>query len=129
MSFLNEWTSDVLTRMPRKLPRPVEVEGRRDVHLGPMLQIAHVRLLVEPADAFSVSIEVPGLDAMLDGASYARAAVLGFLDVVLVAEPLPLRNIRVRVIELTIDPVSSSVAAFHMAGRAAGKRLLETLRA
>lgn len=127
MSFIDEWSADVLTRASRVLTRPVEVEGERKAHLGPRLEVARVRLLVEPAEAFEVSIEAPGLDAILGGASFARAAVLGFLDVVLLAEPQPLRKIRVRVLEVRIDPVSSSAMAFRRAGRVAGKRLLESL--
>lgn len=128
MNYLNEWTCDVLARQSRTLPRPMEVVGERKAHLGPRLEVARVRLAVEPADAFAASIEVQDLDRIIGGTSFARAAVFGFLDIVLLAEPLPIRNVHVRVLELIIDPVSSSELAFRRAGRAAGECLLVALR-
>ncbi len=82
--------------------------------------------VVEPSDAFTVSVEVPEGSSEVE--AFVQAAVFGFLDVVLVADPVPVRNIRVRVVNIVVDPIDSSIVAFRRAGRAAGESFLHELR-
>ena len=123
---LDEWAADVLARRSRALDAPVAVEGVRRAHLGPKLEVAAVSFVVEPSVAFSVSVEVSEGSSEL--AAFVRAAVFGFLDVVLVADPMPVRNILVRVVNIEVDPIDSSIVAFRRAGRAAGEHFLHQLR-
>lgn len=125
---LERWTQDVLTRRSRPLPRSVQVEGVRKAHLGPMLQVASVRFVAEPAERFSVVVEVPGVEGHADRVAFIEAAVFGLLDIVLLSEPQPMREMRLRLVAAEFDPVNASVMAFRLAGRDAGQHLVEALR-
>jgi len=67
-------------------------------------------------------LEEGPLDA--EGETFVRAGVLGVLDVVLTATPFPLRDFALRVVEVDVHPVDSSVMAFRRAWRDAGEKLL-----
>ena len=57
--------------------------------------------------------------------TYIQSAIFGVLDVFLVeAWPNSLRNIRVTLLDLTIDPLEASDFAFRMAGRDAARKVL-----
>ena len=124
MKDLEEWAADVLARRPRTLNAEIRVEGSRQAHLGPKLESARVEFVVEPAENFSTSIEVHGVSP--HESMFVRAAIIGFLDVVLLAEQ-PIRNIRLRVVAMEVDPIDSSVMAFRRAGRDAGEHLLQAV--
>lgn len=59
------------------------------------------------------------------GGDFARAAVLGLLDVLLTADPFPLREVALRIVEIQVHPVDSTVVALRRAGRDAGRKLLQ----
>ena len=73
-------------------------------------------------------VAVPNLDPSPEHRQFMEWAVFGFLDVVMLAEPLPLKNIKVTVTDADVDPVSSSMMALRRAGRDAGREMLEALR-
>ena len=54
-----------------------------------------------------------------------RAAIFEVLDVVLTAEPYPLRDFSLRTVEIHSHPVDSCIVAFRPAGRDAGEKLLQ----
>jgi hypothetical protein len=85
-----------------------------------------VGFLVEPADEFEVVTAIEDIeDDKFWEDKHPDWAVLGLLDVVLVAWPQPLRNIKITVTEAEYHPLWSSRMAFRMAGRKAGKKLVE----
>ncbi len=105
------------------LPRACEVYGQRDQHLGPTWERAGVRVLVEPADRLKV---VLGSVRRTDESYrlFAEAAVMGLLDVLLAVKPNPVRDVRISILRLDIDPIESSQSAFRNAGRDAGFKVI-----
>jgi hypothetical protein len=128
MNYLEKWTESLLLGRSQPLTRTVRVEGVRKAHLGPRMDFAQVEFVVESADGFEVSIEVQNLEVNLEQRSFIDSAILGFLDVVMLAEPFPLKNIKLRVVGADFDPVSSNSMAFRLAGREAARKLLDEIR-
>ena len=88
--------------------------------LGPRLEYAGVSISVQPAAEFAANVAA---SASAVNEAFARAAVLGMLDVFMMAEP-PLRNVRVEIEALEVDPVNSSAMAFRHAGQDAARKVL-----
>ncbi len=127
-SYLERWAHDAISRPSLSLARSVHVEGVRQAHLGPRMESARVQLLLEPAQEFQVAVELPSLNASPEQAHFVESAIFGFLDVVLHAEPRPYKDMKLRVLGVEVDPVSSSLIAFRLAGRDAGRKFLDALR-
>jgi hypothetical protein len=119
---LESWYRDLIERRSAKLPRTVRVEGIREKHMGPRCEYGRIVVEAQPADQFAVSGPTGPLS--IDEEDYVRAALFGILDVLLTAEPFPLRDINLVVVEIHPHPVDSSVMAFRKAGRDAGTKLL-----
>ena len=128
MKYLEQWVESLVSTHSLGVSRPIRVEGVRVAHLGPKLEVARIEFLVENADAFCVVVAEPNIDPAAYAFRYIDYAVFGLLDVLLVAEDYPLRNIRVTVVSIGIDPVSSSMMAFRRAGRDAGRKVLQACR-
>jgi hypothetical protein len=120
---LEAWFRDLVDRRSAKLPQTLRVEGVREAHLGPRCEYGRVIVEAEPSAQFTVS--VPAGPLPVGGDDFVRAAVMGVLDIVLTADPFPLRDFALRIVEIHPHPVDSSVMAFRRAGRDAGRKLLE----
>lgn len=125
-TYLERWARDAVSRQSLPLARSVHVEGVRIAHLGPRMESARVEFLLEPAQEFEVAVELPPLGA--EQAHFVESAIFGFLDVVLLAEPRPYKDMKLRVLGVDVDPVSSSLIAFRLAGRDAGRKFLDAVR-
>jgi hypothetical protein len=93
------------------------------------MEIARVELLVEPAEAFEVIVAVSTIAPTSEHERFIEWAIFGFLDVVMVAEPYPIKSVKITVVDAEFDAVSSSMMAFRHAGRDAGRKFLEMRRA
>lgn len=123
IDYLRRWCERIAQAPSKSLTRVVIVEGVRDVHLGPKLEYARITLTISQSERLEIV-----MGNRPDGESeraFLDAAILGFLDVVLVADLRPWRNLRVSVSDFHVDPVSSSVSAFQRAGRDAGVNFLK----
>lgn len=129
MSYLERWATSILSRRSGTLTKAVRVDGVRKAHLGPRMEIARIGLLVEPAEAFEVVAGGPAIAPTCEHERFIEWAIFGFLDVVMVAEPDPIRSVKITVVDAEVDAVSSSMMAFRHAGRDAGRRFLEMRRA
>lgn len=107
------------------LRETLEIEGMRDAHLGPRWEFAKIRLRAEPCDHFEARVELGSKQPKFEREGYAESAILGVLDVLLVSGQAPLKNVRVTLIDGEDHEVDSSPNAFRMAGRDAGKKLLD----
>ena len=78
---------------------------------------------VEPAEVFSVSIELGQEQPSTEGMpAYVKATIFGVLDVFLAERMPPLRKVRLKILEVKVYPVGANARAFRLAGRlAAGK--------
>jgi translation elongation factor EF-G len=110
-----------------QLADAVTVEGVRDQHLGPRWEFAKVTMRVEPAEQFEARFAVGEKQAELEERGFLNAAVYGFLDVSLVSASMPLRNVRLVIVNAEAHEVDSSQRAFRMAGRDAARRLLQQM--
>jgi len=70
---------------------------------------------VEPATSLEVRLS-PELERANNVQAFLQAALFGLLDVLLVTENYPLRNVRITFSHCEVDPVSSSQIAFRYAG-------------
>jgi hypothetical protein len=126
MDHLSYWAEEIMTRTPASLDGSRRVTGEYGPTTGPRRQYAKVKFLVEPAEAFKVVTAIEGIEGdRFWGHNYPDWAVLGLLDVVLVAWPQPLRRIKITVMDADYHPLWSSRMAFRMAGREAGRNLVE----
>jgi hypothetical protein len=127
MKFLENWGESLIQSRSLALTKSVRVEGLRKAHLGPRMDFARVEFVVEPADEFSVAVEVPNLDVTAEQQTFLEWAMFGFLDVVMMTEPYPTKSIRLTVTSAEFDPVSSNMVAFRLAGRDAGRKFVEEI--
>jgi hypothetical protein len=127
MNYLEKWAQSIIRRTSNTLKAPVEIEAVRDAHLGPRWEYAKVRLRIEPAETFEVRSEVEIMDDTVRQ-TYLDATIFGLLDVLLVAEASPLIRISVCVTALEQHEIDSTPMAFRMAGREAGRKLLQAAR-
>jgi translation elongation factor EF-G len=107
------------------LRESVEIEGVREANLGPRWEFAKIKLRAEPSSLFEVRKEVGPNQVKLDADGFLDAAVMGLLDVLLVAGQSPLKNVRITLLAAEEHEVDSSCNAFRMAGRDAGKKLMD----
>jgi hypothetical protein len=111
----------------------VEAEGRgtgsyRKHRAG--WQSAQVEIVVEPHHGFSLEIELPGdVITEMGREGFLEAAAFGIYDVLMVEPIPPVRNVRVRIVGVQIDPVASTIFAFRMAARDAARRALSASHA
>jgi hypothetical protein len=125
--YLHQWPQELLKLGSLTLKSKMTVVGERNQHLGPRWESAKVQITVEPAPQFEV-IDAAPVDVDARKAGYLDWAVFGLLDVLLVAESAPLKNIRVIVEKIEPHAVDSSQMAFRQAGRDAGRKIIESLR-
>src|SRR5260221_14418826 len=85
MNYLEKWAHDLLTKQSQQLSASVRVEGVRQAHLGPRLEVAKIEFIVEPADQFDVSVELPPMVSDPNRQWFVDSAIFGFLDVVMTA--------------------------------------------
>jgi hypothetical protein len=123
------WADHLGTRRSIRLPRSFEITGIRRKALGPKMDVAELRLLVEPASQLETRIALDGIVTPSEQRDFLDWGLLGFLDVVLTVEMSPLREMRATVTSAVFDPIHSSLMAFRHAGRDAGRNLLAALSA
>lgn len=126
--YLDRWARDAVSRQSLPLARAVHVEGVRQAHLGPRLESARVKFLLEPAKEFQVEVELPPPGGSPEQILFVESAIFGFLDVVLLAEARPYKDMKLRVLGAEVDPVNSNLIAFRLAGRDAGRKFLDAVR-
>lgn len=122
MKKLDDWYDNLLSRRSATLAKQVCVEGVREAHLGPRWEFARVVVNAEPSPSFSAQCD-PRVS--VEHEEFVRAAIFGMLDVLLVADPAPLREVCLRVVEVDVHAMDSSTIAFRRAGRDAATKLLE----
>lgn len=123
-----DWVKDLEVRPAASIDRSIQVVGLRDKHLGPRWEHARIDIVAEPADAWSVVVEIEQEgDGAAEREALLRQALFGLLDVLVTRPPQPLLNLRVRVVGAEFDPVQANARAFRLAGRDAGEKLLEAL--
>jgi hypothetical protein len=125
---LQNWVQSLVSAKSRLLTRTIRVEGVRKAHLGPRIDYARVEFLLEPAEDLDVVVQVVGIEVTREQQQFVESAIYGFLDVAMLAEPYPMKKMRVTVVGADFDPVSSNMIAFRLAGRDAAKKLLEEIR-
>jgi translation elongation factor EF-G len=126
VDHLSYWAEEIMTRTPARLEGSHRLTGEYGPTTGPRQQYAKVEFLVEPTEEFEVFTAIEGIEE--DGFwenNHPDWAVLGLLDVVLVAWPKPLRSVKITVTDASYHPLWSSRMAFRMAGREAGRKLVE----
>ena len=91
-----KWHDNILSRSSLSLQSSVRVKGLRDEHLGPMLEYAAIEVLAEPSASFDVQFGTD-IEQSEDKRLFLEAAVYGLLDILLVSEPYPIRNVCITV--------------------------------
>jgi hypothetical protein len=125
--YLKLWHQELLAFNSLILKSRMTVIGERNKHLGPRWEFARIQVSVEPALSFEV-IEAAPTTEEIRQEGYIDWAILGLLDVLMVAESTPLKNIRVTVDKIELHAVDSSQMAFRHAGRDAGRKIIESFR-
>jgi hypothetical protein len=125
--YLTLWNQELLKLKSFTMKSKLTVTGERNQHLGPRWDFAKVRISVEPASQFEV-IDAAVQDEEAQKARYVDWTIFGLLDVLLVTESAPLKNVRVTIENIESHPINSSQIAFRLAGRDAGRKVLESLR-
>lgn len=127
--LMQKWARSLVAAKSRLLTRSARVEGVRKAHLGPRMDYARIEFLLEPSDELEVVVQVASIDASEEKQQLIQEAIYGFLDVVMMAEPYPVKKMRITVVGAEFDPVSSNLMAFRLAGRDAAKKLLDEMQA
>jgi translation elongation factor EF-G len=128
MDYLTAWAQNVIKRRSIVLQKAIEVEGTCDAHLGPRWEFAKIKVKAEPSDGFIVHFDInTSKQEKLNGEGYLQAAVFGLCDVLLVSNQAPLKDICITFLDAEEHEVDSSQNAFRMAGRNAGRKIMEMM--
>jgi len=117
-----------VSRTSLDLKQSVEVDGTRDQHLGGRWETARIRITAKPHDCFLVTTDMLINELELVKYGYLDWAIMGLLDILLVSEAYPLRNVHIKFLEADIHPVNASQMAFRQAGRDAARKLLQVVK-
>jgi translation elongation factor EF-G len=127
--YLTLWANELLQRRSSKLNSTISVTGERDQSASPKWDFAKIKLRVEPSTEFevvnNVSRDVNNVATSEELQLFLNWAIFGMLDVLLVANASPLRDVRIVLMEAEVHRVDSSQMAFRMAGRDAGRKILD----
>lgn len=125
--YLKLWQQELVKLTSLKLKSRVTIIGERNKHLGPRWEFARIQITIEPAPNLEVIDLCPdNEEARLEG--FLDWVVFGLLDVVMLTESAPLKDIRIILEKAEIDAVNSSCMAFRHAGRDAGRKLLQVVK-
>jgi len=128
-NYIQLWTENLLARKSFQLQGTFDIVGERNAHLGARCEIAAVRLTIRPAESFQVYVhELSNYDEVAAN-GYLDAAVFGILDVLVLGANYPLTEVAIVFRTLDVHPVESSISAFRQAGRDAGRKIIEAMRA
>ncbi|MFC2952965.1 hypothetical protein ACFOOP_13580 [Marinicaulis aureus] len=120
-SIIEEWGATLIHRSNRYIKMPLTVEGKIDRCFSATTHKAFGRVSIRPADKLEF-----GFNGYADQELYfAKWFVFGVLDILLIEG---LGKIAVDVIDIEIDPISSSAEAFRSAGRDAGKKVMAEVK-
>ena len=125
---IQEWMDDLRHKPHMTIQDSLELHVTLDQHLGPAWLFAGLDVVVQPHDGWAVSLALPEGDGDLIPEPYIRGAIYGFMDVLLLQPHRPVLNLHVTLTGFRYDPVNSSAMAFRLAGRMAGRQLLERVR-
>jgi hypothetical protein len=125
--YLHLWVLELLKLNSLPLKSKITVVGERDQHMGPRWEFAKVQVSVKPASNFEVVDATPPKKSQHQDV-YFDWVIFGLLDVLMVTESAPLKNVRLTIEKLEEHAVDSSPTAFRHAGRDAGRKILESLR-
>jgi hypothetical protein len=125
--YLKLWQQELLKLNSLTLKSKVTITGERNKHLGPRWELASIQITVEPASQFEVVDAHPdNQNAREEG--FLDWAIFGLLDVLMLAESAPLKNVRITLGKAEVDAINSSCMAFRHAGRDAGRKLLQIVK-
>jgi hypothetical protein len=121
--FLEDWMRELVVGWAASVEKSTQATGTWHMRASGRVQSADVLIEVEPAEDFSVSIELSREQLATEGIhEYVKATIFGVLDVFLAERTPPLREVHLTILEVKVYPVGASMRAFRQAGRiAAGK--------
>lgn len=127
MRYLEKWIKHLASQSSLTIDGQIEVEGICKRHLGPRLEYAVIRLLIESSNALDVQFSEDLLVLDDDSKELLDAAIYGVLNVIMVTKQFPLRNIKITCLSADIHPIDSNKAAFIKAGMDAGQKILDSI--
>lgn len=126
--YLSLWAEGLPNQQSRLLAAPITVLGERIKQLGPRGEFARVQLTGHPSESFEVIdrvVERGELEKL--GVGWPDCAIFGLLDVLMFTKFGPLYKVCVVLEKVWYHEVDSSCQAFRHAGRAAGRKIVETI--
>jgi hypothetical protein len=110
----------------RTINAPISVSAKFNEYLVYGFQRVEIELEVEPSSSFEVVDALQRNEEVREN-GFLDWAILGLLDVLMVADPEPICNLRVVLKDMDYDHIESSQMAFRMAGRIAGQQIVSAL--
>ncbi|MFA5259998.1 MAG: hypothetical protein WC450_02075 [Candidatus Omnitrophota bacterium] len=126
MEYLEKWIQNLLEQPSLDIDQSYKVKGECKKHLGPRLEYATIDITVEPASSFSVEIS-QNLFSLNHASAFIESAVYGILDVIMCANIIPFKNVKIVIRKIDIDEIDSNKTAFRKAGRDAGWKIIELI--
>lgn len=124
--YLALWRDGLPKLHSSSLEYRVSATGVCDRHLGGHWAFATITLTVEPASSFEVVDELPE-DEEFRKEGFLDWSIFGLIDVLMLAGPGPIQNVRVNLDAAEYSRVDSSRMAFRWAGRDAGRKILSAI--
>ena len=122
MDFYQKWSELIFNSESDNIDETVIAEGVFERPSGSRMHYAKIIFEVSPNRCFEVDMQsFEGAEA--ETKDYMEWGIYGLLDEFLAGFGKPLRNVRVKIIDMVIHPVNSSKYAFRCAGRNAAKNM------
>lgn len=126
--YVSLWLDGLPKRKSKTISAPIKASGKFDAYLVYGFQRVEIEFEVEPSSSFEVvnalhRNEEVWENGLMDG------AIFGLLDVLMVADSEPICDIRVVLKDVDYDRIECSPRAFRLAGRDAGQKIIESVKA
>jgi hypothetical protein len=125
--FVSLWLDGLPRRKAKTVSAPIKASGKFDGYLVYGFQRAEIELDVEPSSSFEVVDALHRNEEVRDN-GFFEWAIFGLLDILMVAEPEPVSNVRLVLNDMDYDRIECSQLAFRLAGRDAGRKILEAAK-
>ncbi len=125
MDIFDDWFNNLMRKSTKSWKRTIVSTGLYDIHTGPSIHYAKVKVGFSPSDVFQIDDDLPieVRNNLIEQDCY-RYIIYGILDILLTTMVYPIKDIKISLIQVDFNEIESSPMAFRLAARDATRKAL-----
>lgn len=126
MEYFDKWCANLKEKTSRAWEISITSKGECRRHTGPSIWYASAMIEISPSETFVVedSLEQNVLQIVKDRGWYDYI-IFGVFDVMLTHPTTPIKNFKLRILEVDFNDIESNQMAFRLAARKATLQAIE----